>query len=73
LAEVAVLSEPVSSIHFPDIREKYREIRRCGAHGGGKADELMRKFGGLQPNSLRGLSGNFDTANREALARYQEN
>jgi hypothetical protein len=31
---------------FPDIREKYREIRGSKAHGGDKTDELMGKFGG---------------------------
>jgi hypothetical protein len=32
---------------------------------------LISKFGELQPNSLRGLSGNFDAANREAQDQYQ--
>jgi hypothetical protein len=46
--------------HFPDIREKYREIRRIGTFKRKGHGNLMRKFSGLEPNSLVDVTGNLE-------------
>ena len=45
--------------HFPDIRERYREIRRYPALNGPVKATLYSKFRDLHAISLREISGNF--------------